>query len=63
MTMDLQHEKYIIQVSDNGDIWCFDKKTMKMAIHINAVKGLTEEQIIDAVNEADSLRNLGRKKK
>lgn len=53
--MSLEHERYIISVADNGHIWCFGKTTRKLAMHINALKGLSDEQILEAVNESERL--------
>lgn len=53
--MSLEHERYIISVAENGHIWCFGKTTRKLAMHINAPKGLTDEQILEAVDESERL--------
>lgn len=53
--MSLEHERYIISVADNGHIWCFGKSTQKLAMHINAPEGLTDEQILEAVDESERL--------
>lgn len=53
--MSLEHERYIISVADNGHIYCFGKTTQKLAIHINAPEGLTDEQILEAVDESERL--------
>lgn len=61
--MSLEHERYIISVADNGHIWCFGKTTQKLAMHINAPKGLTDEQILEAINESERLLSRAGKDK
>lgn len=53
--MSLEHERYIISVADNDHIYCFGKTTQKLAIHINTPEGLTDEQILEAIDESERL--------
>lgn len=61
--MSLEHERYIISVADNGHIWCFGKATQKLVMHINAPKGLTDDQVLNAVNKTEHLLSEVEKEK